>query len=81
MTDTSTGDRVRALLAEHLCIEPSAITEGATFEDLGADSLDIIEIEMAIEEAFPGITYEEGRYNTESTVSDLVSYVGELVAA
>lgn len=80
MTDTTTADRLRKLLVEHLGLETSEISDESTFEDLGADSLDMIEIEMAIEEEF-GVSYDEGRYNTESNVSDLIRYVDELVAA
>ena len=49
----SVEDRARRVSAEHLGIEPDKITATANFrEDLGADSLDIVELAMAYEEEF-----------------------------
>ena len=51
MTDHWT--RLRDVLVEHLGVEPSAVTPQATLhEDLDADSLDVIELVMAMEEHF-----------------------------
>ena len=46
-------EKIREIIAEQLDIDPAEITPEATFiEDLGADSLDAVEIVMALEEAF-----------------------------
>merc|ERR1719198_824514 len=46
-------DKVKAIIAEQLGVEASSVTPGSSFtEDLGADSLDAVELIMAIEEAF-----------------------------
>lgn len=50
---TTKQDRIVGLLTNHLGVEPNKVTADARFiEDLGADSLDIVEIIMALEEEF-----------------------------
>ena len=47
------AERVKKIVAEHLGVEPEKVTENASFiDDLGADSLDTVELVMAFEEAF-----------------------------
>ena len=47
------GERVKKIVVEHLGVEPDKVTEGASFiDDLGADSLDTVELVMAFEEEF-----------------------------
>ena len=65
-----TKERVIALLAEHLDVDASTITEETTFEDLDIDSLDTVEIMMEMEDEF-GI---------EIKVEDIGKTVGELIA-
>jgi acyl carrier protein len=49
---SETGDRVKKIVVEHLGVEPDKVTEDASFiDDLGADSLDIVELVMAFEES------------------------------
>ena len=51
MSDTES--RARTVVAEHLGVDPSLITDSASFiDDLGADSLDTVELVMAFEEEF-----------------------------
>lgn len=77
MPDTiRTADRVRALVAEHLGVPVENATDDAELsDDLGADSLDAIELSIALEEAFgiPEITDEEVERWT--TVGDIVRTV------
>ena len=47
-----TKERVIELLAEHLDVDASTITEATTFEDLDIDSLDTVEIMMEMEDEF-----------------------------
>ena len=50
---TDTANRVKKIVAEHLGVEESKVTESASFiDDLGADSLDTVELVMAFEEEF-----------------------------
>ena len=71
-----TFDRVAKVLAEYKDADVSEITVESTFEDLGFDSLDTVEIVMALEDEF-GIQIEA----TEGlgTVSDVVALVGGLL--
>ena len=51
MSDIS--ERVKKIVVEHLGVEPDKVTEQASFiDDLGADSLDTVELVMAFEEEF-----------------------------
>ncbi len=47
------GERVKKIVVEHLGVEPEKVVESASFiDDLGADSLDTVELVMAFEEEF-----------------------------
>ena len=67
---------LREVAVEVLSVEPDAVTEDARFkEDLDADSLDLVELVMALEEAFD-ITVEETELEDITTVGqafDLIS--------
>jgi len=53
MADKSTEEKVKDIIVEQLGVNPEQVTPTASFiEDLGADSLDIVELVMAFEEAF-----------------------------
>lgn len=67
-----TLEKVKAVLAEHLEMEESEITEGTTFEDLGVDSLDTVEIMMEMEDEF-GIEIKPAEVG--KSVKELVEYI------
>jgi acyl carrier protein len=71
----STEERVRDIIVELLGVEPSRVVTNARFrEDLEADSLDLVELIMAIEEEFGGeISDEEAQKIT--TVGEAVNYI------
>ena len=47
------GERVKAIVAEHLAVDPAKVVDSASFiDDLGADSLDTVELVMTFEEEF-----------------------------
>lgn len=72
-----TLEKIKELLAEHLDMDASEITEATTFEDLGVDSLDTVEIMMEVEDEF-GIeikTAEAGK-----SVAELVKYIDAKLA-
>ena len=50
---------ITELLSEQFCMEPEEITMQTTLEDLGADSLDVVELSMALEEEFDLPPFEE----------------------
>lgn len=61
---------VASIIAEHLAVPPEQVTPGASFrEDLGADSLDMIQLAMLIETRF-GIVIEDEEVEACPTVGD-----------
>ena len=71
------ADRVRAIIAEQLGVKLEEVTDAASFiEDLGADSLDTVELVMALEEEF-GIEIPDEEAEKLVTVGDAVKYIGE----
>ena len=68
-------ERVRKIVIEHLDADPEKVTEKASFiDDLGADSLDIVELVMAFEEEF-GVEIPDDAAEKISTVADAISYI------
>ena len=69
--------RVRDIIVNELGVEPSKVTTEASFvEDLGADSLDTVELVMALEEEF-GIEIPDEDAEKISTVGQAVTYIQE----
>lgn len=68
-------EKVAKLLAEQFGLEADEITEETSFEDLGADSVDIVELSMALEEEFDIEEMGEEDLNTILTVGDLMNYL------
>ena len=64
-----------ALLSEQFGVDVDSITMDTSFEDLGADSLDIVEMTMAVEEEFGLEDMDEEDLSGISTVADLVRYL------
>ena len=53
MSEKSISDKVKDIIVEQLGVNPEQVTESASFiEDLGADSLDTVELVMALEDVF-----------------------------
>lgn len=68
-------DKVRSVIVDQLNVEEDDVTEEAAFiDDLGADSLDIVELVMALEEEF-GISIPDEEAENIKTVGDVVAYV------
>ncbi|MEC7381008.1 MAG: acyl carrier protein [Pseudomonadota bacterium] len=73
MSDTL--EKVKAIVVEHLGVENDKVTESASFiEDLGADSLDTVELVMAFEEEF-GIEIPDDAAENIQTVGDAVNFI------
>lgn len=73
----SNEERVRQIIIEQLDIDGEEITPEASFvEDLGADSLDIVELVMSIEDSF-GIEIPDEDAENIRTVQDAINYVQE----
>lgn len=68
-------EKIAGLLSEQFGVEADSITMDTSFEDLGADSLDIVELTMAVEEEFGLENMDEDDLSGISTVADLVRYL------
>lgn len=69
------AERVKKVVVEHLGVDEDKVTEGASFiDDLGADSLDTVELVMAFEEEF-GIEIPDDAAEKILTVKDAVDFI------
>ncbi len=74
---SDTADRVKKIVIEHLGVEESKVTEDASFiDDLGADSLDTVELVMAFEEEF-GCEIPDDAAEKIVTVKNAIDYISE----
>jgi len=72
---SDTADRVKKIVVEHLGVEEDKVSEGASFiDDLGADSLDTVELVMAFEEEF-GIEIPDDAAERIATVKDAITFI------
>ena len=79
MSDTAT--RVKELVVENLGVEAEKVTDAASFvDDLGADSLDTVELVMALEEEF-GIEIPDGDAEKINTVGDAIVHVNAAIGS
>ena len=68
-------EKIRDIIVEQLGIDPDEVTEQSSFiDDLGADSLDIVELIMALEEEF-GMEIPDEEAEKISTVGDVIEYI------
>ncbi|CAN5231982.1 acyl carrier protein [soil metagenome] len=74
---SETAERVKKIVVEHLGVEPEKVTEEASFiDDLGADSLDIVELVMAFEEEF-NVEIPDDAAEKITTVKDAIDYINQ----
>ncbi|HXC54544.1 MAG TPA: acyl carrier protein [Rhizomicrobium sp.] len=72
---SDTAERVKKIVVEHLNVDAEKVTDNASFiEDLGADSLDTVELVMAFEEEC-GIEIPDDAAESIVTVGDAVKYI------
>lgn len=77
---SDTAERVKKIVVEHLGVEAEKVAEGASFiDDLGADSLDTVELVMAFEEEF-GVEIPDDAAETILTVGDAVKFIDKATA-
>lgn len=77
MSNAETADKVKAIIVDQLGVPAEDVLEGASFiEDLGADSLDIVELVMALEEEYD-IEISDEDAEKILTVGDAVKYIGD----
>ena len=79
MSSEEIFEKIKNIIIEQLQVSETAVTEEASFiDDLGADSLDLVELIMALEEEF-GIEIPDSDAEKVVTVGDVVSYIKENV--
>src|SRR4051794_14570759 len=77
MSDKSIEEKVKDIIVEQLGVNPEQVTPSASFiEDLGADSLDTVELVMAFEEEFSVEVPDEDAEKLQ-TVGDVIKYIEE----
>jgi acyl carrier protein len=77
VTDGTTFERLKKIVVEQLGVEPDDVTPEAAFvEDLNADSLDLVELIMSLEEEF-GMEISDEDAEKIQKVSDAVEYIEE----
>ncbi len=77
MTDGTTYDRLKKIIVEQLGVDEEEVTPQASFvEDLNADSLDLVELIMSLEEEF-GMEISDEDAERIQKVSDAVEYIEE----
>ncbi len=70
-------ERIKSVIVDQLGVEEDLVTLNASFvDDLGADSLDVVDLIMGIEDEFD-IEIEDADAETISTVGDAVNYIKE----
>ena len=77
MSSNSVFERVRSVVAEQLGVDPEKVTPDAEFvQDLNADSLDLVELIMQLEEEF-GIEISDEEAANIVTVRDAINFIEE----
>jgi acyl carrier protein len=72
---SSVAEKVKSIIAEQLSVDEEEVTNDASFvDDLGADSLDVVELVMAFEEEF-GIEIPDDDAEKITKVKDAVEYI------
>ncbi|MGA4644237.1 acyl carrier protein [Limisphaera sp. 4302-co] len=80
MAENSIEQRVKKIIVEQLDVNPDQVTpEARLIDDLGADSLDAVELIMALEEEF-GHDIPDEQAEKMQTVGDIIKYIEELEA-
>ncbi|PKY93682.1 acyl carrier protein [Facklamia hominis] len=77
--ENTSFEYIKSLIAEHFDINEEIITETMTFDDLGADSLDVVEFVMELEDHY-GIEFEDEKMEELNNIKDAVDYIDQLVA-
>jgi len=78
---SETAEKVKKIVVEHLGVEEAKVTPEASFiDDLGADSLDTVELVMAFEEAF-GVEIPDDAAEKIQTVQNAIDFIEKHKAA
>lgn len=67
-------EKLKNILVDQLAVDPDSITEDTTMEDLGADSLALVELVMSVEDEFD-IEIEDDALENMKSVADVLDYI------
>ena len=67
-------EQIKKIIVDQLGVDADAVTPETTIEDLGVDSLDLVETIMTVEDEF-GITFDDGDVEGLKTVGDIADYI------
>ncbi|MGX7144408.1 acyl carrier protein [Facklamia languida] len=73
----NTFETVQKLIVDKFGVTKEDVTPQMTFDDLGADSLDVVEFVMEVEDQF-GIEFEDDRIESLTNIQGAVDYIDEL---
>ena len=78
---TGIAEKVKSVISEQLGVKPEEVTDQAKFvDDLGADSLDTVELVMALEEEY-GVEIPDEDAEKLTTVGEAIKYIEEKLAS
>ena len=72
-------EKLRDIIVEVLQIDPEKVTTETAFEDLDADSLDLVEVMMGVEDMFHIEEIDEEKLQFMKTVGDVVNYISDRI--
>ncbi len=78
MEQQATKEKIIAIITSTLNVDKDAVTDQATFESLGADSLDMLEVIMKLEETF-GVEIDDDQAESIQTVGQAIESIQKLL--
>ena len=72
------NDKVKEIIANHLAVNIKDITDNTTFSDINADSLDVVDIIMALESEF-NLQIPDEEVDNFNTIGDLASFITKIL--
>lgn len=75
--NNETFEIVQKMIVERFGVQEEKVTEKMTFDDLGVDSLDVVELVMELEDRF-GVQFEDEKIEELNSIEDAVQYIEQL---
>lgn len=75
--DQQTFDKVKEMIVDRFGVQEDKVTAEMTFVDLGADSLDVVELVMELEDTF-SIQFDDDKIEDLANIGDAVTYIQQL---